>query len=130
MACSGSRLARSQPRFTNPEARTRTRECVVEIYSVSGQLGMERVKQIIASFQTREGRMKGSRFKPRPSDILIVTPMKTGTTWVQQIAHQLRTGGDMDFKEITEVVPYIESAHDMHLDLEAESKVSLGLFRR
>ena len=63
--------------------------------------------------------MKGLRFKPRSSDILIVTPMKCGTTWLQQIAHQLR-----NFKEMTEVVPYIESAPDMRLDLEAEQRAN------
>ncbi|XP_028405216.1 estrogen sulfotransferase-like [Dendronephthya gigantea] len=85
---------------------------------------MELMVQKVYSLQTEEGRMKGLRFKPRPSDIIIVTPLKCGTTWVQQIAHQLKTGGDMDFKEITEVVPYIESAHDMHLDLEAEQRAN------
>ena len=63
---------------------------------------------------------KGLNFKPRPSDVLIVTPPKCGTTWMQQIVHQLRTGGDMAFHEISEVVPFIEFAHAMHVDLEAE----------
>jgi hypothetical protein len=45
---------------------------------------------------------------------------KEGTTWVQQICHQLRTGGDMEFEEISQVVPWIELARDQGQDLEAE----------
>jgi hypothetical protein len=37
---------------------------------------------------------------------------KEGTIWVQQICHQLRTGGDMEFEEISQVVPWIELARD------------------
>jgi len=71
---------------------------------------------------TKESRTRGLAFKPRPDDIIISTYAKAGTTWMQQIVHQLRTGGDMDFSEITGVVPWIETAFDMGLDLEAEQK--------
>jgi len=49
-----------------------------------------------------------ANFKPRSTDILITTAPKAGTTWMQQILHQLRTGGDTDFKSIDEVVPWLE----------------------
>ena len=39
---------------------------------------------------------------------------------MQQICHQLRTGGDMEFEEISQVVPWIELEHDQGQDLEAE----------
>lgn len=51
--------------------------------------------------------------RPRAGDILIVTSPKCGTTWVQQIVHQLRSRGSMDFEEISVVVPWIEMAFDL-----------------
>lgn len=47
-------------------------------------------------------------FEPRPTDVLIVTAPKAGTTWMQQIIHQLRSGGDGDFATIDSVVPWLE----------------------
>lgn len=49
-----------------------------------------------------------SNFVPRKTDILITTAPKAGTTWMQQILHQLRTGGDDSFKSIDDVVPWLE----------------------
>ena len=49
-----------------------------------------------------------ANFKARPTDVLITTPAKAGTTWMQQILHQLRTGGDDSFESIDSVVPWIE----------------------
>eukprot|EP00964_Phaeocystis_antarctica_P023239 scaffold13003_cov70-Phaeocystis_antarctica.AAC.5 len=54
----------------------------------------------------------GRAFQPQPSDVFVVTYPKCGTTWVTQILHALRTGGSMDFGEITEVVPWDILAHD------------------
>ncbi len=53
-----------------------------------------------------------ANFKPRPSDILITTAPKAGTTWMQQILHQLRSGGDSNFDSIDEVVPWLELPRD------------------
>lgn len=47
-------------------------------------------------------------FKPRPTDVLITTAPKAGTTWMQQILHQLRCGGDAAFRNIFDVVPWLE----------------------
>lgn len=47
-------------------------------------------------------------FRARTSDILITTAPKAGTTWMQQILHQLRTGGDERFNSIDDVVPWLE----------------------
>lgn len=49
-----------------------------------------------------------ANFQPRPSDVLITTAAKAGTTWMQQILHQLRSGGDEDFDSIDSVVPWLE----------------------
>jgi len=49
-----------------------------------------------------------ANFKVRASDVLITTPPKAGTTWMQQILHQIRSGGDPDFSSIDGVVPWLE----------------------
>ncbi len=49
-----------------------------------------------------------ANFQARATDVLITTPPKAGTTWMQQILHQLRTGGDEVFLSIDEVVPWLE----------------------
>lgn len=53
-----------------------------------------------------------ANFTPRPSDVLIVTAPKAGTTWMQQILHQLRSGGDDQFTNIDDVVPWLERPRD------------------
>lgn len=71
------------------------------------------------SFATPEGWQRGLAYKADPTDIFIVTPPKCGTTWMQQIVHGLRTRGSMDFDEITSVVPWINMAYDMGIDIYA-----------
>lgn len=53
-----------------------------------------------------------ANFKPRATDVLITTAPKAGTTWMQQILHQLRSGGDPDFDSIGSVVPWLELPRD------------------
>jgi hypothetical protein len=50
-----------------------------------------------------------ANFRPRATDAIIVTAPKAGTTWMQQILHQMRSGGDPDFGSIFDVVPWLES---------------------
>ncbi len=69
---------------------------------------------------TAQGAQYAAAFHPRPDDVLIATYPKAGTTWMQQIVHGLRTGGDLDFDEITEAVPWIEMAYDLGQDLTAD----------
>ena len=61
-------------------------------------------------------------YRPRPSDVIIAPFGKCGTTWLQQIFHTLRTGGDMDFDDISRVVPWIETSAMLGLDLEAPQR--------
>lgn len=61
-------------------------------------------------------------YRPRPSDVIIAPYGKCGTTWLQQIFHTLRTGGDMDFDDISRVVPWIETANVLGLDIEAQQR--------
>ena len=70
-------------------------------------------------FATPAGWQRGLDYKPDPTDVFIVTPPKCGTTWMQQIVHGLRTRGSMDFDEVTRVVPWINMAYDMGIDIYA-----------
>lgn len=44
----------------------------------------------------------------RDGDVICSVPAKSGTTWMMNIAHQLRRGGDPDFKDIYIEVPWLE----------------------
>jgi aryl sulfotransferase len=61
-------------------------------------------------------------FMPRPTDIIIAPYGKCGTTFLQQMFHTLRTGGDSDFDDISRVVPWIEMSPVLGLDLNAEQR--------
>lgn len=61
-------------------------------------------------------------FRPRPTDVVISPFGKCGTTWLQQIFHTLRTRGDMDFDDISRVVPWIETSVMLGLDLETPQR--------
>jgi hypothetical protein len=78
---------------------------------------------------TPESLANGLQFKPRPSDVFIVTYPKCGTTWVQQIAHGLRSGGDMNFDEIDVATPWTICALDCKLDLNAEQAFHPRLYK-
>jgi hypothetical protein len=75
------------------------------------------LEAIFKNFRTPEGEAFGLAYQPDPTDVFVVTPAKCGTTWMQQIVHGLRTRGSMDFDEITRVVPWIEMAKDMDIDI-------------
>lgn len=83
----------------------------------------------MSGFQTEASLEMGLAFKPRPSDVFISPYAKCGTTWMQQIVHTLRTRGDMDFGEISQVVPWIEMAHDLGQDPEAPQKADPRAFK-
>lgn len=68
-------------------------------------------------------------FVARPDDVFICTYSKSGTTWVQHVVHQLRSGGSMDFTEISAVVPWLESAADVGMDPSAEQPWSPRAFK-
>jgi len=92
------------------EAPRRARS-MAEMRELQGKLiGPEHAKAAFAAY------------RPRPTDVIISPFGKCGTTWLQQTFHTLRTRGDMDFDDISRVVPWIETAAALGLDLEAPQR--------
>ena len=60
--------------------------------------------------------------RPRPDDVIISPYAKCGTTWLQQMFHTLRTRGDLAFDDVSRVVPWIETARMLDIDLDAPQK--------
>ena len=44
----------------------------------------------------------------RDGDIVVLVPLKSGTTWMMNIVHQLRSGGDDAFVDVYAEVPWLE----------------------
>jgi hypothetical protein len=76
----------------------------------------------IQGMVTPAGIARGLAFTPRPTDVIISPFGKCGTTWLQQIVHSLRTRGDLDFDDISRVVPWLETSTDLGLDLDAPQR--------
>lgn len=72
---------------------------------------------------------EGMKLVLRPSDVVIAPYPKSGTTWLQQIVHTLRTRGDMDFDDISRVIPWIETSAAVGIDLSAEQKAEPRAFK-
>jgi len=90
---------------------------------------VKELADVRARLQYHRSIERGSAFRPRPDDVLISTYPKCGTTWMQQIVHALRTRGSMDFAEITAVVPWIEMADAMSIDLSAAQAAAPRAFK-
>lgn len=88
------------------------------------------LRRVLSAFFTEESRARGYNFKPSPQDIMLSTGAKSGTTWVQQICHGLRSGGDMNFDEISLVIPCLEMAHDYgYSDLQAPQPYNPRMYK-
>ena len=87
------------------------------------------MQDCLSHFRSPQSMQRGQAFRLRPTDVVISPFAKCGTTWVQQIVHGLRTRGSMEFDEITEVVPWLELAYDMGIDLEAPQKAQPRAFK-
>lgn len=80
-------------------------------------------------FLSPEGAEHARRFRARPTDVIIAPDSKSGTTFLQQIAYGICTGGDMSFEEISSAVPWVDTAHDVGIDLDAEQAANPRLFK-
>ncbi len=83
----------------------------------------------IRNFRTPAARAAVEHLVVRPGDVFIATYSKSGTTWMQQVVHGLRSAGSMEFREISEVVPWLESAVDMGIDPSADQMWSPRAFK-
>jgi len=69
-------------------------------------------------------------YRPRDGDIIAVGPVKSGTTWMQQILHQIRTKGDETFKDIYEVTWHIlNPKRQWDFNLNADQKFNPRVFK-
>jgi hypothetical protein len=87
------------------------------------------MKTRMAPMVTPAGMARGLGFRPRPTDVIISPYGKCGTTWLQQIVHSLRTRGDLDFDDISRVVPWLETSTDLGLDLDAPQRAEPRAFK-
>jgi hypothetical protein len=76
-----------------------------------------------------ESKRRGEVAQLRPTDVVVITFPKTGTTLLQQVCEQLRTGGDMSFTEIEERQPWLEFAWDCGQDLDDDQVAFPRLFK-
>lgn len=90
---------------------------------------LEELGQLLGRMFDKEGAAQALRVKLRPTDVVISPFGKSGTTWLQQIVHTLRTQGDMDFDDISRVVPWIETSVSLGIDLNAEQKANPRAFK-
>ena len=87
------------------------------------------LRKRMAKLSTKEGLKKGLSMESKETDVFISPFSKCGTTWLQQILHTLRTHGDMDFDDISRVVPWVEVSHDLGIDLSLAQKATPRLFK-
>ena len=79
---------------------------------------IDEMKTCLGQLITQDSVDQAKTFQARADDVFVVTYPKSGTTWMQQIVHGLRSGGSMDFGEITEVVPWLEACGCLGQDME------------
>ena len=90
-------------------------------------LCIEDVCERLENFRSPEAEAAHASHKVRADDVYISTYAKSGTTWMQQIVHQLRSDGETDFEEISCAVPWLESAVDIGIDPHADQPYPLSL---
>eukprot|EP00210_Caulerpa_lentillifera_P006178 g5902.t2 len=70
--------------------------------------GVKKLSDNLRTLIPPEATRMAFEYKPKDTDIMVVGTPKTGTTWIQHIMHGLRSGGDMEFEEMSETVPILE----------------------
>jgi len=76
-----------------------------------------------------ESAARALAYVPSSTDVFISPFMKCGTTWLQQIVHTLRTGGDLEFDDISRVIPWFENAHAQGIDIYAKQPGYFQVFK-
>jgi len=71
----------------------------------------------------------GNTFNSVDSDVFISTYAKSGTTWMQQVVHQVRSAGDEQYNDIYEVVPWLEMAKLLKTDPEESQPGGFRAFK-
>ncbi len=85
----------------------------------------ERARSIAGHGEILGAALSGERvhfkpYEPQKGDVFITSWAKSGTTLMQQMFHQLRTGGqggDLDFDDISRVVPWDDTAFLIDFDM-------------
>ena len=90
---------------------------------------LDELEAMLGSLLSPEGIAAGLGFVPDAGDVIVSSFAKCGTTWLQQIVHGLRSHGDLDFDDISRVVPWIETAADLGIDLGAPQPWSPRAFK-
>ncbi|WP_342376002.1 sulfotransferase domain-containing protein [Myxococcus stipitatus] len=86
--------------------------------------------QKILALPAQDGRVFApADIRVEPSDVFVASFPKCGTTWMQQIVHGLRTGGSMDFEEISLVIPWLEFPRLSGVDLGGPQVASPRAFK-
>jgi hypothetical protein len=81
--------------------------------------GVAEFRELVSFMNQQSPLVSAPPLRLDATDVVVATYPKCGTTWVQQIVHGLRTRGSMDFEEISLVVPWIETAGMLGIDLDA-----------
>lgn len=69
------------------------------------------------------------KWTPRPSDVIIATAPKTGTTWLQHMVHVIRAQQDTSYDDVGDVIPWIEYAWECGQDLNADQPGGVRAFK-
>jgi len=90
---------------------------------------IDELKSAMQNLYSDESLKRGLNIAVRPGDVFISPYAKSGTTWLQHVAHGLRSGGSLEFREISEVVPWLEIAFELGVDPDSEQEWSPRLFK-
>lgn len=84
------------------------------------------IEEFVANMEANQARSSPDYvpYEPREGDVIITPWAKSGTTLMQQMFHQLRTGGDMDFDDISRVVPWDDTGAMIGLDMTAPQRAA------
>lgn len=107
--------------IASPEKKRKTSCTIASVIGVRPMVDRQ-------NFSSSEALSKAEAFEARSGDVFLCSFPKTGRTWMQQIMHQLRTGGHVDFEEINEEFLWLEVAPAINMDLNMSQKAAPRCF--